>query len=137
MGLRDTVRRLWHEGGRTFLSGMARGFDLAAAEAVLELRGECAGSRLVAVVPYEGQAEEYSQEDRARYDRVLKAADEVVVLEREYSKGVFFRRNDYLVDNADRVVAWCVRPKSGTGYTIKRARSQRKEVINLMFPSLF
>ena len=39
--LRAVVYRLWSEGFRFFLSGMACGFDLAAAEAVLALRGEC------------------------------------------------------------------------------------------------
>ena len=42
--LRAVVYRLWSEGFRFFLSGMACGFDLAAAEAVLALRGECAGN---------------------------------------------------------------------------------------------
>ena len=36
--LRRTVGELYARGFRTFLSGMAVGFDLAAAEAVLELR---------------------------------------------------------------------------------------------------
>ena len=53
--LRDTVRQLYARGMRTFLSGMALGFDLAAAEAVLACRSECAELRLVAVIPFAGQ----------------------------------------------------------------------------------
>ena len=43
--LRAVVYRLWSEGFRFFLSGMACGFDLAAAEAVLAPRGGGAGQR--------------------------------------------------------------------------------------------
>ena len=44
--LRRTVGELYARGFRNFLSGMAMGFDLAAAEAVLELRERAPGVRL-------------------------------------------------------------------------------------------
>ena len=50
--LRRTVGELYARGFRNFLSGMAVGFDLAAAEAVLELRERAPGVRLVAAVPF-------------------------------------------------------------------------------------
>ena len=43
--LRAVVRELYGRGFRVFWSGMALGFDLAAAEAVLALRGELPGLR--------------------------------------------------------------------------------------------
>ena len=52
--LRRTVGELYARGFRNFLSGMAVGFDLAAAEAVLELRERAPGVRLVAAVPFRG-----------------------------------------------------------------------------------
>lgn len=58
-----------------------------------------------------------------------------------YSRGCYYRRNDYLVDHAVRVVAWYIRRNSGTGYTVRRARHQGIEVLNLyedkMNPTLF
>ena len=120
---------------------MACGFDLAAAEAVLALRGECAGMELVAVVPFAGQPESFSDADKRRYADVLTAADRTVVLADSYSRGCYYRRNDYLVDHAVRVVAWYIRRNSGTGYTVRRARHQGIEVLNLyedkMNPPLF
>lgn len=86
--LRAVVYRLWSEGFRFFLSGMACGFDLAAAEAVLALRGECAGMELVAVVPFAGQPESFSDADKRRYADVLTAADRTVVLADSYSRDV-------------------------------------------------
>ena len=139
--LRAAVYRLWSEGFRFFLSGMACGFDLAAAEAVLALRGECAGMELVAVVPFAGQPDSFSDADKRRYADVLAAADRTVVLADSYSRGCYYRRNDYLVDHAVRVVAWYIRRNSGTGYTVRRARHQGIEVLNLyvhkLNPTLF
>ena len=139
--LRAAVYRLWSEGFRFFLSGMACGFDLAAAEAVLALRGECAGMELVAVVPFAGQPDSFSDADKRRYADVLAAADRTVVLADSYSRGCDYRRNEYLVDHAVRVVAWYIRRNSGTGYTVRRARHQGIEVLNLyedkMNPTLF
>lgn len=65
--LAAAIRGLHAHGFRTFLCGMAVGFDLAAAEAVLELRDSLPGLRLVAVVPFGGQEARFSHADRARY----------------------------------------------------------------------
>ena len=122
--LRAAVYRLWSEGFRFFLSGMACGFDLAGA-----------------VVPFAGQPDSFSDADKRRYADVLAAADRTVVLADSYSRGCYYRRNDYLVDHAVRVVAWYIRRNSGTGYTVRRARHQGIEVLNLyedtMNPTLF
>ena len=108
---------------------------------VLALRGECAGMELVAVVPFAGQPDSFSDADKRRYADVLAAADRTVVLADSYSRGCYYRRNDYLVDHAVRVVAWYIRRNSGTGYTVRRARHQGIEVLNLyedkMNPTLF
>lgn len=109
--LRRTVGELYARGFRTFLSGMAVGFDLAAAEAVLELRERVPGVRLVAAVPFRGQEMRFSPADRERFRRVLAEADSVEVLAPAYHRGCYAVRNDFLVDNARVLVAWYdVRP---------------------------
>ena len=104
--LRRTVGELYARGFRTFLSGMAVGFDLAAAEAVLELRERAPGVRLVAAVPFRGQEMRFSPADRERFRRVLAEADSVEVLAPAYHRGCYAVRNDFLVDNARVLVAW-------------------------------
>ena len=64
--LAAAIRGLHAHGFRTFLCGMAVGFDLAAAEAVLELRERVPGVRLVAAVPFRGQEMRFSPADRPR-----------------------------------------------------------------------
>lgn len=122
---------LYGRGARTFLSGMAVGFDLAAAEAVLRLRARRADVRLVAVVPFEGQEACFSAADRARYGRLLAAADERVTVCPHYAPGCYMRRNDYLVERAGVVVAWYDGSSGGTHYTVRRAQRRGREVVNL------
>ena len=57
--LAETLRQLYAEGYRVFISGMAVGFDLAAAEAVLALREAYPEVRLVCAVPFEGQGRRF------------------------------------------------------------------------------
>ena len=115
--LRRTVGELYARGFRTFLSGMAVGFDLAAAEAVLELRERVPGVRLVAAVPFRGQEMRFSPADRERFRRVLAEADSVEVLAPAYHRGCYAVRNDFLVDNASSTMPRCSSP----GTTVRPA----------------
>ena len=129
-----TVEQLAREGCTRFLCGMAVGFDMAAAESVMRMRTLLTDRkiRLVAVVPFEGQARRFPAADKARYERILAAADEVLTLAARYSPECYRCRNDYLVDNASVVVAWYDgSPTGGTHYTVARARRSGRRIINL------
>lgn len=133
--LRLTLRQLYDEGYRCFVCGMAWGWDLAAGEAVIELKNEHPEIELVAVVPFADFRTLFHDEDLEQYDRVAGSADRVVV-SGDYTSAcnaAFRQRNDYLVDNASLVVAWYDnKPRSGTAYTIRQARRKHIPVINLM-----
>lgn len=129
--LRDTVRQLYARGMRTFLSGMAPGFDLAAAEVVLACRAECAELRLVAVIPFAGQELRFPAAERQRFRRIVAAADEAVALARGYHRGCYAVRNNCLVDRAALLVAWYDGSAGGTQYTVRRALMRGREVWNL------
>ncbi len=130
--LRDTINSLYAEGYRCFISGVAVGFDLSAAEAVLALRDAHADVELVCAIPFVEQALKYSTEDRLRYEHVLERADRVVYISQEFHPACYKRRNDYLVDNSSVVVAYLNRARSGTGYTVRRAMRRALRVINLI-----
>lgn len=129
--LARTVEELYRAGFRTFLSGMALGFDLAAAEAVLAFAQRCGDLKLVAAIPFPGQAERYPAGERERYARLLAAADERVTVSDRYDVHCYRRRNDFLVAHAAVVVAWYDGTPSGTGYTVARARRSGCRVIDL------
>ena len=119
------------DGYRAFISGMAPGFDLAAAEAVLRLRER--GVRLVAAIPFRGQPHGYTADDRRRYDALLEEADEVRVLADRYSHGCYYRRDEWMVERSARVICWYDGDSgnSGTRYTVRRALSAGLEIVNV------
>ena len=114
--LRAVVRELYGWGFRVFWSGMALGFDLAAAEAVLALRG---------------QADRFPEADRLRYMRILDRADEVATLAPRYEPRCYLRRDEFMVERSAAVVAWFDGGKGGTRYTWDYARRCKAERINL------
>ena len=61
----------------------------------------------------------YSNEEKARYYAVLKKADETVVLSEGYYKGCMQKRNEYMVDRADVLIAYANTDKGGTANTVR------------------
>lgn len=129
--LRRTVEELRAAGVHTFLSGMAVGFDLAAAEAVLACRAVDPTIRLVAVLPFRGQADRFPRAERARYAALLAAADETVVVAESFHRGCFLRRDDWLTGHAATLVTWYDGSPGGTRYTIERALHCGRRLIHL------
>ena len=64
----------------TFITGMAKGTDLIAAEIVLRLREEDPRLRLVAALPYPNVGQRWGGGWTERFQRVLSAADRVVCI---------------------------------------------------------
>ena len=133
----DTVRKKARMGYTTFYAGGALGFDTLFAEAVLSARRECPTIRLVVVIPCRDQAARWSQTDRARYLRILSAADETVCLFERYTSGCMHARNRYMVEHSDLCLAYLVKNEGGTAYTAKYAMSRGIPVENLAHPDPF
>lgn len=126
------LRRLYGRGFRTFISGMAAGFDMAAAQAVLRLRRSHPDVRLVCAIPFRGQAARFAPADAERYDALCRAADVAIYLCEEYDAGCYRRRNDFLVDESSYMVAYYDSSlRGGTCYTVKRARRKGLPVENI------
>lgn len=127
----STVVRLYDEGIRHFRCGMAEGFDLAAAEATLRLKGLHADVVLECVVPWSGFVKRFGPADNRRYHHIIDHADTVRYTAERYHLGIYHRRNDMLVEGAGVVVAWWNGSRSGTEYTVRRAQKQGAAIINL------
>ena len=113
-----------------FITGMAIGVDMYAAEIVLELKAGCyPGIRLECAIPCEEQASKWTEKQRDRYFDIVSRCDQETLIQRHYSSDCFDRRNSYMVDQADYLIAvWNGRP-SGTGKTVRYARQTGKPVI--------
>lgn len=127
------ITAYYFRGYRCFMTGMAKGFDLLSAEAVLKLRQTYTDIKLIAVIPFTGQAKYFSDEDKKRYGVIFQQCDESVLITDRYYTGCFHRRNDYLIDHASLLVCYFDgTPKGGTFYTVNRAKNMNMPVINLI-----
>lgn len=126
------VIELYGQGYKEYYTGMASGFDMTAAEAVLQVRERYEGIKLIAAVPFRKQPLWFEAEDRLLYARLLERMDRVVMVSENYHKGCYLRRDEYMVRKADTVIAyWDLVPKGGTFYTVNKALESGKSVINL------
>ena len=135
--LRLLVRRLIQEQGVThFISGMAQGVDMYAAEIVLELKEQYPQITLECAIPYERQAVRWPAALRERYFSIAERCDKETMLQRQYTRDCMKKRNQYMVDCADVVLAvWNGEP-SGTGQTVWYARATGKPVYMIHANSL-
>lgn len=114
-----------HLGITTFISGMALGVDMAAAELVLKKREQFPryGIRLIAAVPFEGQERMWPKQSQERWSEIISQADEVVyVCEPGYTAWKMQKRNAWMVDNSALVIAVWDGTKGGTGNCVEYAR---------------
>ena len=112
-----------------FITGMALGIDVYAAEIVLDLKTKYPYITLESAIPCETQAVKWSVAARERYYNIAAKCDKETMLQREYTPGCMEKRNQYMVDHADYILAvWNGRP-SGTGNTVRYAQKKGKFVI--------
>ena len=116
-------------GVNCFISGMALGVDLDFAEIVLKLR-KAYSVTLECAVPCPDQTVKWAEEDIARYNRILKEADKVTLVSERYTPECMLKRNRYMVDKSDIVIAVFNGVKAGgTWYTINYANKQNKKIM--------
>ncbi len=139
LALRQQLRKAYEAGYRRFLSGVAPGFDLWAADEVLALSGESGHEdvTLVAVVPYPSFGNSFDEPSRTLYRKVMARAEETVFIAEHYHHAVFSRRNDHLVEHASLLICYYEGTSGGTRYTVRRAARRGLGIVNLHSPELF
>lgn len=109
------------------LIGMALGFDTACARACIRL-----GIPFVAAVPCAGQERLWPQLAREEHARLLRhAAATVVVSPGGYSDDKMQIRNEWIVDNCDRLTAMWNGSTGGTANCVEYAISTGRQLKNL------
>lgn len=115
---------------RNFITGMALGVDTWAAEIVLDMKEIYPDLFLTAAVPFPGQADRWSKKNRIRYNNILDLCDEIQTISSVYNSECMMRRNKYMVDNSDFIIAvWNGSPSGGTAKTIAYAKKLLKKTI--------
>ena len=125
--LRQEIEKAVDDGFTVFLSGFADGVDQYFAEIILELLNKNPDLKLIAVLPYRKRKDSLCQKEHT--NTLLDACAEVIVIQEEYRPNVYSKRNRYMVEHADRVIAvYDGREKGGTVKTIRYAHQFRKEL---------
>lgn len=128
--LDKVIYNLIKGGTKNFFCGMAMGFDLAAAESVLQYKKDF-DINLIACIPCLGQENTYSQKNKERYLKILESCSRTIVLSEEYYDGCMFARDRYMVDNCNVLIAYQRRKSGGTFYTVNYAKSKGINIIEL------
>ena len=133
----ETVENLIQVGYQTFCAGGARGFDALASEAVLSLQTRYPQINLVLMLPCADQyrfERGWSQAEIDQYHRFQEQAAQTTILSDDYRGGMYHQRNRLLVDASSVCIAYKIRDKSGTGYTVRYAQEEDLRIINLADP---
>ena len=125
--LEKAVYKAVNEGFNVFLVGMAIGFDSVCFR-VLEGLRLTNDIKIVACIPCKDQAEYYNEKQKKEYDRMILSADEKIVLSEKYYNGCMRVRNEFMVDNSSKIIAFLKIPGGGTYSTVKYAIEKGIEI---------
>ncbi len=127
--IKKEIAALIESGTTSFITGMALGVDTWCAESVLELKQSFSDIELIAAIPFPGQAKSRSEAQRERYFEILGGCSEIVTVSPNYTRFCMFKRNRYMVERADKLLAvWNGSRRGGTAYTIGYAKKLSKEI---------
>ena len=127
--LEKEICRAVADGFTTFISGMARGVDIWAAEIVLKPPKKNKQIHLICASPYEGFETRWSADWQKRYRKIMKKADYVKFVSPSYSPACFQIRNEYMVNHSNRVIAVYNGEAGGTRNTLNYAKKKGIEII--------
>lgn len=130
--LDKTIEQLISDGVVNFEAGGARGFDTIAALTVLKMKEKFQQIKLILVLPCKNQAYKWSKSDIETYEYIKSQSDKFIYTSEDYYDSCMLKRNRYMVDNAEYVIAaWDGRKTGGTYATVNYARKLNRKIINL------
>lgn len=132
--IRTELKKIFTEYGCAALwTGMALGIDQLAALAVLDLNDAGAGITLKAAIPCQGHSSRWPERSRLLYDAILsKCQEKITVTPEPYAAWMMQKRNEYMVDRADLVVAvWDGGKNGGTWNCVNYALKKDRPVLRI------
>ena len=123
--LGEVICDLAEKGYTEFISGGALGFDLLAAEVVLQKKKNIPFLKLIMALPCRDQNLRWPGE------KVIGRADEIIYVTETYCTGCMQLRNKFMVENSSICIAYKTRRSGGTAHTVDYAKEKGLGVINL------
>lgn len=121
--LEAEIERAIGGGYTTFITGMAKGVDLVAAEIVLRLRERDNRLKLVCALPHPGFGLHWGGGWTERFHRVSAQADLVRTICPSFSYASYQLRNEWMVRHSALVIAVFNGERGGTKNTLDYAQS--------------
>ena len=120
------------DGYVTFISGMASGVDVWAAEIVLDRKRKNKNLHLVCALPHPGFEKRRSEAEKQLFENILQKADFVKMINDHYFPGCYQVRNTWMADRSNLVISVFSGKKGGTKNTIDYARTKAVIVKNVL-----
>ena len=130
--LADVIDRAIADGYTTFITGIAPGTDIWAAELVLEKKKQNDELCLICAVPHPGFGRRKSAREAKRYSSIIRHADRIPTICSRYSSACDRRRNNFMVDMSSLVIAVWSGVPSGTKNTITYAAQKGVRTVNVL-----
>lgn len=118
-------------GVKAFISGGAIGFDMLAAEAVVELKHRYPDVKLIFALPCVEHTKKWSDSAVAKFRILSLYADEIIYVSQGYYTGCMHVRNKYMLENSEYCIAYCKKTGGGSYYTLNTAKKMNRTVIEL------
>lgn len=130
--LKTAIDNAISDGYVTFITGMADGVDIWAAEIVLEKKKHNTSLHLICAVPHPGFEKRRSEYETERYENIIKNADYVTTISDNYYRACYQKRNIWMVDRSSLVITVFNGAASGTKNTVDYARKIGVRVVNVL-----
>lgn len=132
----EQFKRLYDEQGvRRYYVGGALGVDMLAAEQILRLKEQpgYGDIELVVVLPFEGHDAKWDERSKRRMDFILRMCSDCIVIGKEDCRESYIKRNCYMVDHADYLVAVYDNERNLRSGTMQAVRYAEKNGRNIVF----
>ena len=125
--LEQEVDRAISDGFTCFISGFADGVDLLFAGIVAERIAKNPMLKLIAAIPYRRRLDTLKKSERTK--ALIDLCAEIYIAADDYRPSVYAKRNRYMVERSDRVIAvYDGREKGGTAGMIRLTHKMKKEL---------
>lgn len=108
----------------TLISGGALGIDQMWMQVGLYL-----GLEVIAVIPFKGFEERWPSSSRQEFENLLAQCKEVRYIDNKFSMAAYQKRNEWMVDNSDLLIAYWNGSNGGTANCVQYARKQNRNIL--------
>lgn len=123
--LHKEILQAVEDGYTHFISGFSEGADLLFASIVADLIADNPELRLEAAIPYRSRLNTTNE----LFRQLIGVCKIVGVHSEKYNRNCFMKRNQFMVSQAQRVIAvYDGREKGGTFFTIRCAYTQKRDI---------